>query len=191
MSPWERIHFYLLSSFSAAYTHPRLKRTAGDLSRRKCALLSGSPGSFCCLNFHVSNFKGQSKSRSFGVWRGLMLVIRHRLSHQQGWTPMSEAKGLMPTTKGLSHTFSVGCDFWPRALIISHNTFPYVLHVSWWISHVWCWEKKKSANVGYKTTGNNTNDMRVHILWWVYDDKLVWKIIISTLISWVLSSELA
>lgn len=53
-----------------------------------------------------------------------------------------------------------------------------------------CWGVT-SFDLCYKTTGKNTNDMRVHILWWVYDDKLVWKIIISTLISWVLSSELA
>lgn len=46
------------------------------------------------------------------------MVIRHRLSHQQGWTLMSNGKGLMPTKKWLFHSFSL-CQLWFLAMLIS------------------------------------------------------------------------
>lgn len=70
----------------------------------------------------------KGKQRSFGVWRGLMVVIRHRLSHQQGWTLMSKGKGLMPTKKWLSHSFSL-CQLWFLAMSISKHLYMCALKI--------------------------------------------------------------
>lgn len=127
MSPWERINFYLLSSFSTAYTHLHLNgQQLISLSPAVNVSCQGHLVSSVVLIWICLILKG--KQRSFGVWRGLMVVIRHRMSHQQGWTLMSKGKGLMPTKKWLSHSFSL-CQLWFLAMLISKHLYMCALKI--------------------------------------------------------------
>lgn len=57
-----------------------------------------------------------------------MVVIRHRLSHQQSWTVVSKGKGSMPTEKWLSHSFS-WWQLWYLAMSISRHLYMCALKI--------------------------------------------------------------